>query len=141
MSIAFVVPGKAVGKGRPRATRVGAKAVRLYTPPKTAAYEETVAFSAAHAMAGFAMFDGPVTVQLDVECEPPKSWSKKAKTEALAGLRRPTAKPDIDNTIKAIFDAINGVVWVDDSQVVAITAIKRYAEADAVFVMVTPAQD
>ena len=37
-------------------------------------------------------------------------------------------KPDIDNLIKAILDAGNGVLWHDDNQVVSVNAAKRYSE-------------
>ena len=46
----------------------------------------------------------------------------------LLGIKRPTKKPDIDNAIKAIADALNGVAYYDDSQIVYIEATKHYAE-------------
>jgi Holliday junction resolvase RusA-like endonuclease len=41
---------------------------------------------------------------------------------------RPTTRPDIDNYAKLVLDALNGFVWADDSQVVKIEAVKRYAK-------------
>lgn len=40
----------------------------------------------------------------------------------------PTGTPDLDNLQKAIFDALNGIVWQDDAQVVHVTAQKIYCE-------------
>ena len=55
---------------------------------------------------------------------------------ALAGEIFPTSKPDVDNVIKGIFDAMNEIVWRDDKQVVDLTVKKRYAETPMARVMV-----
>ena len=41
---------------------------------------------------------------------------------------RPTKKPDIDNIIKAVLDALNGVAYKDDTQVVQVMATKKYRD-------------
>ena len=48
----------------------------------------------------------------------PKSKPKKWQTAALAGIIRPTTKPDFDNLIKQIKDCCNRAFWEDDKQVV-----------------------
>ncbi|KSC12366.1 RusA family crossover junction endodeoxyribonuclease, partial [Pseudomonas aeruginosa] len=108
--VMFTVPGEPVGKGRPRIGRVGAHA-RMFTPAKTANYEGLIAHSGQQAMAGRALFEGPVLVELDIALSIPQSMSKKRKSLALAGGLYPTKKPDMDNVIKAIYDGLNGVVW------------------------------
>ena len=40
----------------------------------------------------------------------------------------PTSKPDVDNVIKGIFDAMNEIVWKDDKQAVDVSIRKRYSE-------------
>ena len=45
----------------------------------------------------------------------------------LEGAIKPTKKPDIDNMQKAVLDALNGLAWDDDSQIVKVTAEKEYA--------------
>ena len=55
----------------------------------------------------------------------------------LAGAIRPTKKPDIDNCIKIIADALNGLAYVDDTQIVGVTAEKFYAEIPRVEVEIT----
>lgn len=137
MIVSFVVPGAPVGKGRPRATRRG-KHIQLYTPEETANYESLVALAASQAMAGRGLYAGPVVLQLDIHMAVPKSWSKKAKAAALADIAPPMKKPDSDNVIKAICDALNGVVWVDDVQVVDSITRKRYRETPGVHVQVEP---
>lgn len=136
MAIAFTVPGVPIGKGRPRVTTVAGSA-RMYTPAKTASYEGLIAHEARTVMGDRDLFAGPVDVLLEIKVPIPASWSKKKQRAALDGDLRPTGKPDIDNTCKAIFDGINQVVWRDDSQVVSVTARKRYALVPGVHVLIT----
>ncbi len=133
--IAFEVPGQPVGKGRPRIGRVGGYA-RMFTPEKTISYESTVALFASQAMSGSELLIGPVRALMKLTMAIPESWSKKKKEMASAGLIRPTTKPDVDNVIKAIFDAVNGVVWRDDVQVVELQVTKFYGIKPGVSVSV-----
>jgi Holliday junction resolvase RusA-like endonuclease len=55
-----------------------------------------------------------------------KSWSKKKQVGAIETYH--TSKPDIDNLVKGLFDALNGVLWEDDNRVVDMKAIKIYGE-------------
>ncbi len=48
----------------------------------------------------------------------PKSFSKKRTDATKRGEIRPITKPDLDNVIKGIKDAMKSVIWRDDSQVV-----------------------
>lgn len=136
-AVTFVVPGQPVGKGRPRVGKIGAHA-RLFTPEKTVNYEGLVAMAAQQAMQGRELITGPVMVEMDITVQIPQSWSKKRKSQALAGEIFPTTKPDKDNVIKAIYDGINGVVWKDDVQAVDGHQRKRYGETPGVRVRVVP---
>ncbi len=129
----FDIPGVPVGKGRPRAARSG-RHIRLYTPEKTASYEGVIALTARQAMAGACLLEGPLATSLDIRLPIPQSWSARKQAAALAGTEHPTKKPDVDNVIKAIFDALNGVVWDDDTQVVQVMVRKRYAAVPGVAV-------
>lgn len=126
--ITFEVPGTPVGKGRPKFARRGAFTV-AYTPEKTASYENLVKIKAHAAMNGRMPITGPVQALISLFVAPPASWSEKKKQQALSGLIYPTTKPDIDNVIKGIFDAMNEIIWKDDKQAVGLTVIKRYAES------------
>lgn len=136
--IAFEIPGPPVGKGRPRAFRMG-NSVRMHTPEKTASYESLVKLAAKQAMAGAAPMAFPIALSLVVLHAIPKSWSKRKQDAALQGTERPTTKPDADNVAKAVADACNGIVWVDDAQVVELRVSKRYSSAPGVMVEVQPA--
>lgn len=135
MIVSFTVPGQPVGKGRPRIGKIGPHA-RMFTPEKTANYEGLVAYAARAAMGGLDLLDGPCSVTLDIVCQIPASWSQKKQLQAQLGRILPTTKPDIDNVEKAIFDALNGVVWRDDVQVVRVMKAKRYGGVPGVTVQI-----
>ena len=111
----------------------------MFTPEKTASYESLVKIAARIAMKSAAPMAFPVALSLVVLRAIPKSWSKRRQDAALAGTERPTTKPDADNVAKVIADACNGVVWVDDAQVVELSVSKRYSATPGVMVEVRPA--
>lgn len=119
MNIAFEVPGEPVAKGRARASTFGGH-IRMHTPQKTVNYESMVAMLAQQAMAGRAPLTGPVMLSVYAVFQPPKSWSKKLQQLNMETPQFVVKKPDFDNVIKALCDGMNGVVWVDDSQVAAL---------------------
>lgn len=135
--VSFVVPGEAVGKGRPRVSTIGGHA-RMFTPQKTANYETLIAMAAQQAMAGRELIGGPVLVEMKILVSVAAFWSKKKTAEALAGDVMPTKKPDADNVLKAICDGINGIVFKDDVQVVNVSLSKRFSETPGVSVRVVP---
>jgi Holliday junction resolvase RusA-like endonuclease len=123
------IPGELRGKGRPRFSARGGFA-RAFTDPKTANAEAWVKACAVQAFTG-APIVGPVSVQLEIGVAVPKSWPKKRRADALAGAIWPTTKPDLDNQIKLIGDALNGIVWQDDAQIVRAVVSRRYVETPA----------
>lgn len=119
MQVSFEIPGKIAGKGRPRFVR---KTGIAYTPAQTQSAEGVVRDFAAKAMAGGGLLEGPVELHIIIEQIQPVSWSKKKKAASVFV----TGKPDCDNQIKLISDAMNGIVWRDDSQVASIDFVRRY---------------
>lgn len=135
--VSFIVPGEAVGKGRPRVSTVGGHA-RMFTPAKTANYETLIAMAAQQAMQGRELIAGPVMLEMKISVSVAASWSKKKTAAALLGTVMPTKKPDADNVLKAICDGINGIVFKDDVQVVNVSLSKRFSETPGVSVRVVP---
>ena len=119
------------GKGRPRFTRSG----HAYTPERTRDYESALR-TVWILQCGTKPFEGPVTVSCEFCFPVPASWPKKRKANALNGGEM-VKKPDCDNLIKAVLDALNGIAYTDDSQVQAVAASKRYADRAAIRVWVT----
>lgn len=78
-------------------------------------------------MAGRAPFAGAVSIIVQIELPIPASWSAGKTADAINGDVHPTARPDLDNFLKAVLDAINGVVVADDAQVIEIAARKTYS--------------
>lgn len=137
-AVTFTVSGHPQGKGRARAF-VRAGHVGHYTPEKTRSYESMIRGAAIDAMAGRPPFDVPVAVRVDAIFDVPASWSKKKREAALAWTIKPGKKPDIDNVVKAVVDACNGVVFKDDALIVQGSYSKAYGIAPGVIVEVMPA--
>lgn len=132
-SITFTVPGIPVGKGRARAAVIAGRA-RLYTPAKTQHYEADVAKSAAVAMGGADPFQGPVRLGLLITFPLPKA---KRATRNRPAAHWHTSKPDASNVLKAVEDAMNGIVYRDDSQIAEVSVSKVYDPAGRASVQVT----
>ena len=133
--VMYTVYGEPVGKGRPRFARRG-NFVSTYTPQKTKSYEDEIRMMAKAAMGSNELLDTPVTVAIYIRVGIPASFSKQKRKDALAGIIRPTKKPDLDNIAKCFLDSQNGVIYHDDKQVVNLHVTKVYAETPAVEVMV-----
>jgi len=133
--VTFMVDGTPVPKGRPRFARRG-KFVSTYSPKTTVDYESKVSESAKLAMGASEPLETPVGAYIYITLPVPASYSKKRTQACLSGQERPTKKSDIDNYCKAIFDGMNGIVFVDDSLVVSLHATKVYGTIGMVEVMV-----
>ena len=109
-----------------------------YTPQATIDYQNALGWRAKAGMGGRKPIIGPVTLTALFELSVPSSWSKARRAAAIAHSIRPTGKPDLDNYVKAALDAINGIVVVDDAQVVEIRARKVYGLNPKTTVTVAP---
>ncbi len=134
MSRVFVVYGEPQGKGRPRVMRSG----HAFTPGKTLSYEQEVkqAYVMEHGDKPLIDKETPVCVTILAEMTIPASAPKKRAAKMLTGSIRPTKKPDWDNIGKIVTDALNGLAWHDDAQVVDARVVKRYSERPHVTVIV-----
>lgn len=121
------VHGTPVPKGRPRFSGRGGFA-RSYTPKKTREYEALVAESFKSMNPKAVPIQGYVNAIIRVYFPVPKSATKKVKQDMLLGKTMPTTRKDLDNVVKSCLDALNGLAYQDDSQVVEIHAYKAYAE-------------
>lgn len=119
-----VIDGEPKAKARPRMnTRTG----RTYTPKDTIEYENWVKLCYKESNQGVYL-EGLIRAIIITYHGIPKSFSKKKHKEAVEGKIRPTKKPDVDNMAKSILDALNGVAYKDDSQVVDLSIEKYYGE-------------
>lgn len=109
----FFVPDAPMGKQRPRFANGHA-----YTPAKTKDAEALIR-QAAWISYRKMPYDGPVEFRLVVRIAKPKSRPKSQPW--------PTSRPDWDNYGKLVSDALNGVIWADDDQVIRAVVEKVYA--------------
>jgi len=139
MSIVFDVPLEPKGKGRPRFSRHG-KFTKVYTDQATLDYETAIQAYASKAMGAQKPLEIPVGVYLYIRLPVPQSYSKKRTEACLAGSERPSKKPDIDNVAKCFLDAMNGVIYLDDTQVVDLHIKKLYSAVAGVDVAIMEAK-
>lgn len=111
----FSVYGKVVGSARPRVTRYG-----TYIPKAARDYRSLIrrAFTDQCGGRSAPIQTGPVEVRITVRRALPKSTPKRVESEP------DTKKPDADNIAKNVLDALNGVAWKDDSQIVSLAVVK-----------------
>lgn len=114
-----VVIGQPVPKARPR---FSSRSGTAYTPKKTKDYEKKITKAIKPMVQN--KISGAVHVQLDIVFNRPKYMQTKKYQD---GLILHTKRPDLDNVIKAVLDALNSVLD-DDAQVAQINATKYYAE-------------
>ncbi|WP_262315393.1 RusA family crossover junction endodeoxyribonuclease [Lacticaseibacillus parakribbianus] len=120
----ITVPGEPVPQGRPRVYRTP-YGVRGVDPPKSRSYKALVSWHAHQQWHGEPL-DGALKVRVDVYRSIQKSGSKRQHDAKMLGTIRPTVKPDVDNYYKAVSDALTGIAWHDDNQIVAITVATYY---------------
>lgn len=130
-----VVPFKHKHGARIVHPRAGKPFVQEYPHPESAAWERAIGQVARLHMRGRPPTARPVALLVHVFKPIPQSWTARERELALSGGIRPTSKPDWDNHGK-VTDGLNGVVWVDDSQVVDARVIKLYSAAPALRVEV-----
>lgn len=126
MIVEFTIPGPCVGKGRPKFTRRPGF-VQTYTPKRTKDYEKQVVI-AYNKVARGKKLSGPVKAEISAIYEPPKSVSKKVRNQMLSGELPYTKKPDADNAVKSVLDALNTIAYDDDSSINELYFNKQYGE-------------
>ena len=122
-----VVLGEPVAQGRPRFSRQGSF-VKAYDPAKSRDYKQYVRLVAAQD-APETPVTGAVLLSLRIYRSIPKSMPRYKREAALAGVLRPTTKPDVSNVLKGVEDALKGLWYADDSQIVGYGVLgKWYSE-------------
>ena len=121
---------------RPRVSSRGGY-VRVYDPPKVKQFKSLLRSLAVHQYARPPLL-GPLSVSLTFYRPVQSSISKTERDRRLSNQSKPVVKPDTDNYIKATLDALNGVLWHDDAQIVKITGEKKYSDRPKITVSVKP---
>jgi len=111
--------------------------VQMHTPAEVRRWQVFAKHEASEQMKGKNLYLGALGVIIKVYLPVPSSMSQKKTAQALAGQLAPTTRPDLDNYCKSVLDALSGVVWVDDSQVVELHMAKLYSEKPRVEITVS----
>ena len=110
----FTLPLNPVPASRPRVTRSG----HVYYPKRYTAFRKEAESVVPVTLRDEQVLDGPLLVRVTFRVQRPK------KTSLLF------PRGDTDNYVKAVLDALNGHAYVDDNQVIRLTAVKCWAEPD-----------
>ena len=136
MLLKVTIYGEPIPQARPRFTKAG----HAYEPPRSRNYKTLARFWLTQKLKkenAWKPLETALVVDITFYMSIPSSWTKKRKEEAYNGVIRPTTRNgDIDNLIKAVLDAGNGLLWADDMYITDIKAKKRYT-ADAARVELT----
>ena len=129
----FEMIGQPIGKARPRMnTRTG----RAYTPTNTKLYEYSLRQWFIREYPYFTPIETRVKVTIIAYFEIPKSTSKKKEAEMLQLNISPTKKPDADNIIKIVLDAMNKFAFKDDTQVTKLEIEKKYDKTPRIYIKI-----
>lgn len=129
----IILDVKPTPKGRPRFTRFG----HAYTPKKTLEAEEEIKYKLISwkNKNNFKIIeDRPIELEIRFNFSIPKSYSRTRKMELL--YQPHIIKPDCDNLQKVVCDAMNGIIFKDDSLVYKITASKTYYTEDLIEIII-----
>jgi len=134
--IHFTVPGIAAPQGSKKAFRTnGGRIALVESSPNVKPYRASVA-SAAYA-AGAKVLHGPIFITVVFQFVRPKSHYT-AKGALRDAAPRHVGKPDIDKLCRAVLDALTGIAYQDDSQVVALDASKVYGPTASTEIFIKP---
>ena len=140
MKVKFTVLGTPQGKGRPRFTKVG-NFVKAYTPDSTVSYENLIKLEYRRQCRDYRFPEEiPLDVRIMAYYDIPKSASKKKRQEMISHQLRPMKKPDNDNIIKCVLDALNQIAYKDDVQVADCQIRKFYSESPRIVVSITESE-
>lgn len=140
MKVKFTVLGTPQGKGRPRFTKVG-NFVKAYTPDSTVSYENLIKLEYRRQCRDYRFPEEiPLDVRIMAYYDIPKSVSKKKRQEMISHQLRPMKKPDNDNIIKCVLDALNQIAYKDDVQVADCQIRKFYSESPRIVVSITESE-
>lgn len=136
MAFHFVLPGKPTAWQRPAVFVQRGRIVQA-NPKGMAEKQQAIAWACKAAMKGCPPLTGPLRLEVLCVYDPPKSWPEWKRAAALAGVMWKASKPDHDNLEKQVGDALNGVAWVDDAQIVKSSCGKRYGTPERLEVRIS----
>jgi Holliday junction resolvase RusA-like endonuclease len=132
MLVEFTVPGDVRGWARQKPIGYGSSV----PDTKSQRYKRVIEKAARSSMRDAQLVRGPVRLLITAYIAVPASYSRRKREDCLTCRVWPTVKPDFDNIEKVVADALTGVVWLDDKQVVQSAFNKLWAVRGSLHVMV-----
>ena len=129
----FEVPGKIIGKGRPR---LNSYTGVVYTPTRTKDYESLVEQYFLLKYPRFKALEGRIKINIIAYFSIPKTTKKADINEMLENNISPTKKPDIDNIVKVVLDSMNKFAFRDDNQITKLEVEKKYSIEDKIYIKI-----
>lgn len=138
----FIILGTPQPKqsARFKSVKMGAKTfMKSYQPEAVVQNERNIAFDVKSQLpAGFKPFTEALKVTMLFVFPPLSSWTKKKHAEMEAGkCIYKTTKPDIDNLQKSVCDAMQGIVYINDSQISDMRCTKIYGSVPMIEIEIT----
>ena len=135
-TISMALPFEPTPKGRPR-FKVKLNRVYTFTPQSTRVFENRVAEYYKGAAQGYKFPKGvPIVVSIEFGMRIPMSTSKKRRESMINDLIHHAVKPDLDNLVKSVLDALNDVAWHDDAQIVELHVSKHYVSSPHIYIAI-----
>ena len=130
MSIRIFVPGIARGSGSHTSYQGRITHAGKYTKQ----WMDAVTWMVSKEVARMCLWLGPAKLTLTFYRDRPKGHFKTKKGALTSEIKDsapiyPTTRPDLTKLVRAVEDALTGVIWKDDSQVIEQANFKRYADA------------
>lgn len=125
-TLAFTVHGTPMPAGSKRAFFRGGRAIVVDANKKTRPWKDQVAQIGGEAMAGRELMRGPIWLILRFYVRRPKGHLRKDGSLLPSAPRFPTTKPDVLKLARGVEDALSGVCYGDDAQIVCEELYKEY---------------
>lgn len=132
MTVSFVIPMKPIGKERPRLS-----GGIVYTPAKTAAYENFIKGCYIEQCGNVSFGCRAIKMSVKAYIKPLSSFKKDEVSAALNGEIKPSSKPDADNVLKAVLDALNELAYDDDRYIYKLDVEKFYSDIPRTEITIT----
>jgi len=127
--------GNPIAQGRPKFYRRG-KHVGAYDPKKSVDYKSNFAAQIVAQKPVLIEREKPIKLWLSFYLPRPKGhYNSKGIVKPQYARSAHIKKPDLDNMVKAVKDALKGILWYDDSQVYATDAEKKYSDLPYVMII------
>jgi Holliday junction resolvase RusA-like endonuclease len=107
--------------------------MRLVSTQKMRRAEDMIGVMARQAMNGHEVISGPAHLRVEIYQHTPRSWTEKKR----GATKWITGRPDADNVLKLVADAMNGIAYRDDAQIACATIVRGYDDATPERVRVT----